>query len=233
MPEPAARRSMGAFRFGFLYIGSFCGMRGFLGVGAISCIVSHERSEKPYVRNNYCSTACAHEWYGQHMKDTVPVPPTTLERVVANIGSVKSLLIHTFIFAASFLMALLGIVEWEIMLLVLTTLVSLEAIYLSLLIQITVNRHTQSLKEVEEDIEEISEDIEELGEDMEDIQEDLEEISEDIEEIQEDVEELNEEDDEPKEKPKGKKPTKAETLEQLTRDVQRVLADLEALKGTK
>jgi len=168
------------------------------------------------------------------MKDTVPVPPTTLERVVANIGSVKSLLIHTFIFAASFLMALLGIVEWEIMLLVLTTLVSLEAIYLSLLIQITVNRHTQSLKEVEEDIEEISEDIEELGEDMEDIQEDLEEISEDIEEIQEDVEELNEEEDDvPKEKVKGKKPTKAETLEQLTRDVQRVLADLEALKGTK
>ncbi|MES2931108.1 MAG: hypothetical protein V4682_00225 [Patescibacteria group bacterium] len=167
------------------------------------------------------------------MKDTTPIPPTTLERIVVYIGSVKSLLIHTIVFASSFLIALLGIVEWEIMLLVLTTLVSLEAIYLSLLIQITVNRHTQSLKEVEEDIEEISEDIEELGEDMEDIQEDLEEISEDIEEIQEDVEELNEEEDEPKEKPKGKKPTKAETLEQLTQDVQRVLADLEALKGTK
>jgi len=168
------------------------------------------------------------------MKDVTPVPPTTLERIVVYIGSVKSLAIHTAVFALSFLLALVGIVEWEIMLLVLTTLVSLEAIYLSLLIQITVNRHTQSLKEVEEDIEEIQEDVEELGEDMEDIQEDLEEISEDIEEIQEDVEELNEdEDDEPKEKPKGKKPTKAETLEQLTRDVQRVLADLEALKGTK
>lgn len=157
-----------------------------------------------------------------------------LERIVVYIGSVRSLLAHTIIFAVSFLIALLGLVEWEIMLLVLTTLVSLEAIYLSLLIQITVNRHTQSLKDVEEEIDEISEDIEELGEDMEDIQEDLEEISEDIEEIQEDVEELNEEeDDEPKEKSKGKKPTKAETLEQLTRDVQRVLADLEALKGTK
>ena len=168
------------------------------------------------------------------MKDVTPVPPTMLERIVVYIGSVRSLLAHTIIFAVSFLIALLGLVEWEIMLLVLTTLVSLEAIYLSLLIQITVNRHTQSLKDVEEEIDEISEDIEELGEDMEDIQEDLEEISEDIEEIQEDVEELNEEeDDEPKEKSKGKKPTKAETLEQLTRDVQRVLADLEALKGTK
>lgn len=168
------------------------------------------------------------------MKDAPPIPPTGVERVVASIGSVQSLLIHTVAFAASFLAALLGLVEWEIMLLVLTTIVSLEAIYLSLLIQITVNRHTQSLKDVEDEIDEISEDLEELGEDMEDIQEDLEEISEDIEEIQEDVEELNEEeDDAPKEKPKGKKPTKAETLEQLTRDVQRVLADLEALKGTK
>lgn len=163
------------------------------------------------------------------------VPPANIERVVSSIGSSGSLIVHTVLFAGFFLSALIGIIEWEIMLLVLTTLVSLEAIYLSLLIQITVNRHTQSLKEVEEDIEEISEDIEELGEDMEDIQEDLEEISEDIEEIQEDVEELNEdEDDEPKVKaPKGKKPTKAETLEQLTKDVQRVLADLEALKGTK
>ncbi|MES2668365.1 MAG: hypothetical protein V4644_01580 [Patescibacteria group bacterium] len=181
------------------------------------------------------------------MKDSTPkveLPPTGVERIVAVIGSTRSLLVHTALFAACFLSALAGLIEWERMLLVLTTLVSLEAIYLSLLIQITVNRHTQSLKDVEEDIEEIQEDVEELGEDMEDIQEDLEEISEDIEEIsedideiQEDVEELNEEDDdEPREKkakeakPK-KKPTKAETLEQLTKDVQRVLADLEALKG--
>jgi septal ring factor EnvC (AmiA/AmiB activator) len=182
------------------------------------------------------------------MKDSAPkeaIPPTGVELVVAGIGSTKSLVVHTVIFAASFLAALVGLIDWDRMLLVLTTLVSLEAIYLSLLIQITVNRHTQSLKDVEEDIEEIQEDVEELGEDMEDIQEDLEEISEDIEEIsedideiQEDVEELNEDDDaEPKEKkadkPKGKKPTKAETLEQLTKDVQRVLADLEALKKTK
>ena len=173
----------------------------------------------------------------------VVVPPTGVERIVAAIGSTRSLLVHTGIFAVSFLTALVGLIEWDRMLLILTTLVSLEAIYLSLLIQITVNRHTQSLKEVEEDIEEIQEDVEELGEDMEDIQEDLEEISEDIEEIsedieeiQEDVEELNEEDDEPTvktPKAKSKKPTKAETLEQLTKDVQRVLKDLEALKNSK
>lgn len=192
------------------------------------------QEEKKHTLGTTCARQCLYDSATVScMKDAIPAPPTLFERIVASIGSVRSLVIHTIVFSSSFLIALLGIVEWEIMLLVLTTLVSLEAIYLSLLIQITVNRHTKSLKEVEEDIEEISEDIEELGEDMEDIQEDLEEISEDIEEIQEDVEELNEEDDEPKEKPKGKKPTKAETLEQLTKDVQRVLADLEALKGTK
>lgn len=166
------------------------------------------------------------------------LPPTPVELAVAAIGSVYSLMMHTVVFVVFFLVALLGIIEWEIMLLVLTTLVSLEAIYLSLLIQITVNRHTASLKEVEEDIEEIQEDVEELGEDLEDIQEDIEEISEDIDEIQEDVEELNEDDAADAEraartKSVGKKPTRAEALEQLSRDVARVLEDLEALKKSK
>ncbi len=166
------------------------------------------------------------------------LPPTPIEQAVAVIGSVYSLIAHTIVFTLCFVVAALGIIQWELMLLVLTTMVSLEAIYLSLLIQITVNRHTESLKEVEEDIEEIQEDVEELGEDLEDIQEDIEEISEDIDEIQEDVEELNEEDEADKEraartKSVGKKPTKAEALEQLSRDVARVLEDLEALKKSK
>jgi septal ring factor EnvC (AmiA/AmiB activator) len=166
------------------------------------------------------------------------LPPTPIERIIESIGSVYSLIVHTIVFAVCFLAAAIGIIKWELMLLVLTTMVSLEAIYLALFIQITVNRNTESLKEVEEDIEEISEDLEELGEDVEDIQEDIEEISEDIDEIQEDVEELNEEDEADSEraartKSVGKKPTKAEALEQLSRDVARVLEDLEALKKSK
>jgi len=167
-----------------------------------------------------------------------------IERTVAGVGSVRSLAVHTVAFASFFLFAVFGILSWELMLLVLTTILSLEAIYLAIFIQITVNKHTESLREVEEDIDEIQEDVEELGEDMEDIQEDLEEISEDIEEIsedideiQEDVEELNEEEGEPKVKkagkPKAKKLTKGEALDRLTRDVARVLADLEELKKGK
>lgn len=157
------------------------------------------------------------------MRDNTPKEITGIERIVAGIGSTGSLIAHTVAFSVFFLLSLFQVISWETMLLVLTTLVSLEAIYLAIFIQITVNRHTLSLKEVEED-------IEELGEDMDDIQEDLEEISEDIEEIQEDVEELSEEEEEVQ---KGKKASKAETLERLSKDVARMLADLEELKKGK
>lgn len=176
-----------------------------------------------------------------------PPAPTFIETIIAGIGSIWSIAAHTAVFALCFVAAALGFVAWELMLLVLTTVVSLEAIYLALFIQITVNRNTESLKEVEEDIEELGEDIEELSEDVEDIQEDIEEIqedveeiSEDIDEIQEDVEELNEEEEgqaQPQPAPapekKGKKPTKNEMLEKLTVDVARLLEDLEELKKSK
>ncbi|MEK7602229.1 MAG: hypothetical protein AAB472_01980 [Patescibacteria group bacterium] len=174
---------------------------------------------------------------------------TTVERAVENIGSVTSLVLHTILFIVAFTLPLAGLVPWEIMLLVLTTVVSLEAIYLALFIQITVNRNTAQLREVEEDIDEIQEDVEELGEDVEDIQEDIEEISEDIDEIQEDVEEMS---DEEREEAEGERRIKAEkvtaerkerrekkafdeakTLEQLSKDVQRVLRDLEELRKGK
>lgn len=81
-------------------------------------------------------------------------------RVTDWIGSSWSLMLHTLFFAGMFTLYLLGY-NLEIVLLVLTTLVSLEAIYLSIFIQMTVNRNTQSLQEVEENIDEIQEDIQE------------------------------------------------------------------------
>jgi len=172
-----------------------------------------------------------------------PRVKTFIERAIESIGSIASLFVHTILFIVSFALAALGFVEWQTMLLVLTTIVSLEAIYLALFIQITVNWNTASLREVEEDIDEIQEDVEELGEDVEDIQEDIEEISEDIDEIQEDVEEMSDEEKEEVRVKKEKKDRKEraekkvrdekEMLEQLTGDVQRLLADLEALKQAK
>lgn len=109
------------------------------------------------------------------------------KKLTSSIGSTKSLVIHTLFFMGIFTLRFFG-VEMSDILLILTTLVSLEAIYLAIFIQITVNRQGQELEEVSEDIEEIQKDVEE-------IQEDVGEISEDVGELQEDVEEISEEDE--------------------------------------
>lgn len=142
-----------------------------------------------------------------------------IDRVTSWVGSVPSLVLHTLIFGVFFVLAILNIVAWNSMLLVLTTILSLEAIYLAIFIQMSVNRQAESLREVEEDIDEITEDVGELQEDVEDIQEGIGEITEDIEEIHEDDENDAKVDQE-----------HTRTLTQLTDDVRRVLTDLEALK---
>lgn len=76
---------------------------------------------------------------------------------------------------------LFGIPLDSILLLV-TTLVSFEAIYLSIFIQMSVNRQASILVEVQDDVEDIQEDIEEIQEDIEEIQEDVEEIQEESDE---------------------------------------------------
>jgi biopolymer transport protein ExbB/TolQ len=137
--------------------------------------------------------------------------PHIFEGITTWIGSPASFVLHTLIFIASFLVGVLGLAPWQSVLLVLTTIVSLEAIYLSIFIQMTVNRHARELEEVSEDIEDIQEDVEEISEDVEDIQEDIEEISED-------------------EAEEARKHQQAVTLETMTKDIQRLLNDLEQLK---
>ncbi|MCK9345216.1 MAG: hypothetical protein M0P64_03820 [Candidatus Pacebacteria bacterium] len=161
----------------------------------------------------------------------------SLERVSRGatkwIGSIESLIVHTIIFASVISLPLFGI-SFDTVLLVLTTIVSLEAIYLAIFIQMTVNRNTAQLQEVEKDIEEISEDIEdiqedveEISEDIEDIQEDVEEISEDIEDIQEDVEEIQEEDEKEEEVEKKKNDI---ALEKLEKTLAELLKEIDKLK---
>lgn len=102
------------------------------------------------------------------------------------IGSKTSVILHTLFFIFMFLLHFAG-VEFDTILLVLTTLVSLEAIYLAIFIQMTVNTNTESLHEVVEDIDEIQEDVDEIQQDVDEISTDIEEIESDIDEIQEDV----------------------------------------------
>ena len=144
---------------------------------------------------------------------------TPIEIFITWIGSIPSLIFHSILFAAFFTLTLVDINDRTFVLLIWNTTVSLEAIYLAIFIQFTVNRNTRSLLEVEEDIDEIQEDVEELGEDVDEIQEDIEELSEDIEEISEDDDE-----DEKREA------AQVQALEQLTNDIRRVLAEVEDLK---
>ena len=156
----------------------------------------------------------------------IPQPPTPIEVFVTWIGSVPSLIFHSILFIGFLVLTLSGPFPRDTVLLVWNTIVSLEAIYLAIFIQFTVNRNTRSLQEVEEDIDEIQEDVDEIQEDVEDLGEDLDEIQEDIEEMSEDIEELSEEDAE-EEKIQQ---THAANIDKLTEDIKRVLKDLEQLK---
>jgi biopolymer transport protein ExbB/TolQ len=127
------------------------------------------------------------------------------------IGTTQSLIVHTIFFLGSLFLAAFG-VNTDQVLLILTTVVSLEAIYLSIFIQMTVNRNTKSLEEVEADIDEIQEDVEGL-------EEDVEEISTDIDEIQ--AEDEEEEAQEVKD---------AKALDSIRLQLQRLQKDLDNIK---
>ena len=129
------------------------------------------------------------------------------------IGSPASLLIHTLLFMMSFGSVWLGYIGFESMLLVLTTIVSLEAIYLSIFIQMSINFTTASLEEVEQDIDEIQEDVGEIQEDVEELQEDVETMSED------DSQEDKEEDAHQK------------TLTQIQADLRKLVEDISKLQN--
>lgn len=134
-------------------------------------------------------------------------------RLTEGIGTIKSLLIHTVLFVGTLSLAFFG---WEAdqILLVLTTWVSLEAIYLSIFIQMTVNRNTKSLEEVEEDIEEIQEDVEGLEDDFEEISEEIEDIQ--AEDIKADMQE---------EEAKI-------TLKNIEDDLDKLMTDISSLKAS-
>lgn len=108
------------------------------------------------------------------------------------VGSKKSVVIHTVFFIVMFGLSFFG-VNFDTVLLVLTTIVSLEAIYLAIFIQMTVNKNTASLEEAQEDIEEIVDEVTEISDDIDEIQEDVEEIQHDVDEIEKEggVEEEN------------------------------------------
>ncbi len=93
------------------------------------------------------------------------------EKLTNWIGTPISIVFHTVVFVGIFMLKLFGISIDQI-LLILTTAVSLEAIYLAIFIQMSVNKNALTIAGVEKDIDDIQEDIEDISEDIEDINED-------------------------------------------------------------
>lgn len=131
------------------------------------------------------------------------------------VGSPLSILLHTILFVSAITVLVRGIFPFDVVILILNTVVSLEAIYLALFIQMTVNFQGESIEEVSEDIEEM--------------QEDIGEIAEDVDELQEDVEEINEDEtaDEHREAEQKK------TLTDIQSDLRKLMSDIEKLQQPK
>lgn len=145
-------------------------------------------------------------------------------KVTKWIGSPSSILAHTVFFLMCFVFGIL-FAGLDKMLLFLTTVVSLEAIYLAILIQYTVNKNTENLLKVGEDIDEIQEDIDEIQEDVDEIQTDVDEIQTDINEIQEDVDDIEEGDTVEEKRDKEIKATVEsiqKSLEHLMREINNI-----------
>jgi biopolymer transport protein ExbB/TolQ len=154
--------------------------------------------------------------------------PPVLERVIEWMGSTSSLVVHTLLFVVSFSLVLFG-VSLDQVLLVVTTVVSLEAIYMSIFIQMAVNRNTHSLVEVVEDVNEIQEDVDEIQKDVDVIQEDIDEIQEDVDEIQEDVDDMEKDDNQ--HLVHGEKTQAA--LSGIERDLQKLIEEIAAIKNER
>lgn len=137
-------------------------------------------------------------------------------KVTRWVGSPSSIVVHTVLFILSFAATLTGVVSWDKMLLIVTTLVSLEAIYLAIFIQMSVNLATASLEEVEQDIDEIQKDVDEIQEDVDELQEDVEEIAE-----EEETEEAAEE---------ARKVAQQKTLADIHTDLRKLMNDIEKLQ---
>jgi hydrogenase maturation factor len=108
---------------------------------------------------------------------------TPIEKIIFWIGTPSSLFVHSVFFIFMCSLILFGFSSTDV-LLILTTIVSLEAIYLSIFIQMSVNR--QGI-ENEETRQVLSSGLSNLQETMDEVSETMDEVSEMVEEVVEEV----------------------------------------------
>lgn len=150
-------------------------------------------------------------------------------KVTRWIGTPQSILVHSVFFIIVFGLYLVG-VNFDKILLILTTAVSLEAIYLALFIQMTVNRNTLSLEEVGDDIEDIQENVEDLEDNFDEIQEDVEGLESNISTLAENVEDISDDVGEIAGSEGTAPKSSDETLTSIQKDITTVAAHLKQLE---
>jgi vacuolar-type H+-ATPase subunit I/STV1 len=104
-----------------------------------------------------------------------------LDLLIKSVGTTKSLILHSWFFVIMLCLPFFG-VNPSLSLLILTTVVSLEAIYLNIFIQMGVNRHADEQKETKEVLTSLEETIDDVQETIEDVQETVEDVQETIDE---------------------------------------------------
>ena len=97
-----------------------------------------------------------------------------LDAAIRWVGTTKSLILHSIFFILMLLLPIFG-VDPSLSLLILTTVVSLEAIYLNIFIQMGVNRHADEQVQTRKVLTNIEETIDDVQETIEDVQETIEE----------------------------------------------------------
>jgi septal ring factor EnvC (AmiA/AmiB activator) len=105
------------------------------------------------------------------------------DKVMSWVGTTNSIVFHTIFFV--FVFASHWVFGWsfDTILLALTTLVSLEAIYLAIFIQRAVNQQSIRLDEVEETLDDVEDSIDDVEEALDDVEESLTETEGDIADI--------------------------------------------------
>lgn len=80
-------------------------------------------------------------------------------KITQGIGTSTSLVLHTIVFAM--FLAAMFVFDPSKVLLVFTTALSMEAIYLTIFVQMSLNKHSHILSEVHENVDELMEEEEE------------------------------------------------------------------------
>lgn len=132
------------------------------------------------------------------------------DKVTHWVGSTSSIIFHTVFFILTILSHWVFGFQFSEIFLVLTTVVSLEAIYISIFIQRAVNQQGVRLGDVEESID------------------DVEEALDDVEEALEDVEEALDEDEAEEEQEAQEAAKKDESMDAMLLEMKKVLKELKA-----